>query len=197
MIRRPPRSTLFPYTTLFRSGDGDGSAGGICGSVTLIVICAGGDGISGRVGRIARNSRVEGARVAAARSDRLGQRAGSLSGEAAVDVVSERSQRYCFRRGVVDGDGVGDSSAWLWHTVHRWCYGYCDGGQDISDGDGGAGSICCSIAFVVIGAGGDNPCAIGAPRRIVYALRVAGVGIRDVATVEADLEDLFLELTRG
>src|SRR3712207_8916754 len=27
MIRRPPRSTLFPYTTLFRSG-GDGGAGG-------------------------------------------------------------------------------------------------------------------------------------------------------------------------
>src|SRR5690348_18491395 len=24
MIRRPPRSTLFPYTTLFRSGGGDG-----------------------------------------------------------------------------------------------------------------------------------------------------------------------------
>src|SRR2546430_17608318 len=24
MIRRPPRSTLFPYTTLFRSGDGVG-----------------------------------------------------------------------------------------------------------------------------------------------------------------------------
>src|SRR5438477_5965428 len=24
MIRRPPRSTLFPYTTLFRSGVGDG-----------------------------------------------------------------------------------------------------------------------------------------------------------------------------
>src|SRR3712207_8327147 len=24
MIRRPPRSTLFPYTTLFRSGRGDG-----------------------------------------------------------------------------------------------------------------------------------------------------------------------------
>src|SRR3712207_8646154 len=24
MIRRPPRSTLFPYTTLFRSGDGSG-----------------------------------------------------------------------------------------------------------------------------------------------------------------------------
>src|SRR3712207_7260834 len=25
MIRRPPRSTLFPYTTLFRSGDGSTS----------------------------------------------------------------------------------------------------------------------------------------------------------------------------
>src|SRR5688572_32290412 len=24
MIRRPPRSTLFPYTTLFRSNEGDG-----------------------------------------------------------------------------------------------------------------------------------------------------------------------------
>jgi len=23
MIRRPPRSTLFPYTTLFRSGDAE------------------------------------------------------------------------------------------------------------------------------------------------------------------------------
>src|SRR5256885_9222515 len=27
MIRRPPRSTLFPYTTLFRSGDRLGSGG--------------------------------------------------------------------------------------------------------------------------------------------------------------------------
>src|SRR5258708_25146766 len=26
MIRRPPRSTLFPYTTLFRSREGDGVA---------------------------------------------------------------------------------------------------------------------------------------------------------------------------
>src|SRR2546422_6303911 len=28
MIRRPPRSTLFPYTTLFRSDGGDGCRGG-------------------------------------------------------------------------------------------------------------------------------------------------------------------------
>src|SRR3712207_9012337 len=30
MIRRPPRSTLFPYTTLFRSGPGPAAAGGGC-----------------------------------------------------------------------------------------------------------------------------------------------------------------------
>src|SRR5690348_17788512 len=30
MIRRPPRSTLFPYTTLFRSNHVDPSADGIC-----------------------------------------------------------------------------------------------------------------------------------------------------------------------
>src|SRR2546430_12703488 len=30
MIRRPPRSTLFPYTTLFRSTTGTMISGGIC-----------------------------------------------------------------------------------------------------------------------------------------------------------------------
>src|SRR2546427_9454889 len=39
MIRRPPRSTLFPYTTLFRSHrfrqHGDGAAGRGCGSIGL------------------------------------------------------------------------------------------------------------------------------------------------------------------
>src|SRR3712207_7688342 len=29
MIRRPPRSTLFPYTTLFRSGHGPDDHGGV------------------------------------------------------------------------------------------------------------------------------------------------------------------------
>src|SRR3712207_7840390 len=29
MIRRPPRSTLFPYTTLFRSAHGEGGADGL------------------------------------------------------------------------------------------------------------------------------------------------------------------------
>src|SRR3712207_7871592 len=31
MIRRPPRSTLFPYTTLFRSGGGAGGGPGVRG----------------------------------------------------------------------------------------------------------------------------------------------------------------------
>src|SRR5687767_15214313 len=42
MIRRPPRSTLFPYTTLFRSAhlrrddDSDASASGILGTLPYI-----------------------------------------------------------------------------------------------------------------------------------------------------------------
>src|SRR2546421_1157266 len=37
MIRRPPRSTLFPYTTLFRSIPRSGSAARICGSSMRMV----------------------------------------------------------------------------------------------------------------------------------------------------------------
>src|SRR5256885_8516107 len=37
MIRRPPRSTLFPYTTLFRSDGGCGASGAIAGDVCGIV----------------------------------------------------------------------------------------------------------------------------------------------------------------
>src|SRR2546422_10567251 len=35
MIRRPPRSTLFPYTTLFRSPDGHDPGGGPGGGLEL------------------------------------------------------------------------------------------------------------------------------------------------------------------
>src|SRR3989475_6447302 len=49
MIRRPPRSTLFPYTTLFRSAGGavgavDGAGGGGCGGAGVegvVVVVAG------------------------------------------------------------------------------------------------------------------------------------------------------------
>src|SRR5438046_7062657 len=40
MIRRPPRSTLFPYTTLFRTIEGErllGQVGGLLGQVGRIV----------------------------------------------------------------------------------------------------------------------------------------------------------------
>src|SRR3712207_8437874 len=39
MIRRPPRSTLFPYTTLFRSASGVGSKSGMQMSRGTIVPC--------------------------------------------------------------------------------------------------------------------------------------------------------------
>src|SRR3712207_8312185 len=56
MIRRPPRSTLFPYTTLFRSGPAfggaglaapDGSAGGVLGAGRRLPAVR---GVSGHVG---------------------------------------------------------------------------------------------------------------------------------------------------
>src|SRR3712207_8463971 len=53
MIRRPPRSTLFPYTTLFRSRDGQlrrpmyvagGAGGGLRAAATGVERAAGGRG---------------------------------------------------------------------------------------------------------------------------------------------------------
>src|SRR5256885_13029503 len=41
MIRRPPRSTLFPYTTLFRSRLRSRSAAGIAGSAPASVVVVG------------------------------------------------------------------------------------------------------------------------------------------------------------
>src|SRR2546430_7697350 len=40
MIRRPPRSTLFPYTTLFRSGMAGGAEGGAAGGTVGPPGCA-------------------------------------------------------------------------------------------------------------------------------------------------------------
>src|SRR2546423_8166206 len=37
MIRRPPRSTLFPYTTLFRSSDNNSSANDLYANNTLTI----------------------------------------------------------------------------------------------------------------------------------------------------------------
>src|SRR5688572_32277424 len=51
MTRRPPRSTLFPYTTLFRSA----AAAASCGTVSLSRTSADG-GKSGRASRTSRRS---------------------------------------------------------------------------------------------------------------------------------------------
>src|SRR5438876_6670226 len=55
MIRRPPRSTLFPYTTLFRSDEG-GRAGGDRGGLA----CARADGFGGRSHSAVRSLSVVG-----------------------------------------------------------------------------------------------------------------------------------------
>src|SRR3712207_8711832 len=47
MIRRPPRSTLFPYTTLFRSKRGTLASTSIAGTVYVLLEGAGG-GPNGR-----------------------------------------------------------------------------------------------------------------------------------------------------
>src|SRR3712207_8127111 len=40
MIRRPPRSTLFPYTTLFRSSGGNSSSGRVMDHLTDQLVAA-------------------------------------------------------------------------------------------------------------------------------------------------------------
>src|SRR3712207_8733610 len=47
MIRRPPRSTLFPYTTLFRSAIVKGKASGVGNPVYYVGARTGRDGIHG------------------------------------------------------------------------------------------------------------------------------------------------------
>src|SRR3712207_8896871 len=61
MIRRPPRSTLFPYTTLFRSAAEDGAVelhrlAGVAGEVQVRVQ-AGGHRVSWGVGVVSRDGR--------------------------------------------------------------------------------------------------------------------------------------------
>src|SRR5260221_8965125 len=51
MIRRPPRSTLFPYTTLFRSGQ-------IVGDGLGMAACAAEGEILGRAGMLARRRQL-------------------------------------------------------------------------------------------------------------------------------------------
>src|SRR5258708_4765048 len=54
MIRRPPRSTLFPYTTLFRSARFDGEVAGGAVADSFLVISA-----TMELGRSGRSMRLE------------------------------------------------------------------------------------------------------------------------------------------
>src|SRR3712207_8695196 len=70
MIRRPPRSTLFPYTTLFRSDGERGRAGGLFalqGGGTTKIAAAGG-------GEVVAIAKVAGARAGDRKSTRLNSR---------------------------------------------------------------------------------------------------------------------------
>src|SRR5256885_16206153 len=63
MIRRPPRSTLFPYTTLFRSRTGAGSQGGPFSAVGPAECCdapPGDTGARALLGKRHRNRRGSG-----------------------------------------------------------------------------------------------------------------------------------------
>src|SRR5689334_24262992 len=54
MIRRPPRSTLFPYTTLFRSRGGEGAEAGdlpVGHQIVRVVERAGDEHVAAAVGR--------------------------------------------------------------------------------------------------------------------------------------------------
>src|SRR3712207_7456153 len=80
MIRRPPRSTLFPYTTLFRSQPGPRL---LCG------VAAAGPGVDLRAGR----REAEAAIVDAARRRPAGQEHGRRRDQLA-DAARQRSEEH-------------------------------------------------------------------------------------------------------
>src|SRR3712207_8743600 len=71
MIRRPPRSTLFPYTTLFRSGGerGTGGAGGAGGGGSFGIFLVNSSGAVVRDSTITASDAGNGGRGGAGRSE--------------------------------------------------------------------------------------------------------------------------------
>src|SRR3712207_7225084 len=76
MIRRPPRSTLFPYTTLFRSGRGAGERGRPRQAVPEGVRRR---GRGGRLRRVVRDARVRRPLAADRKSTRLNSSHANIS----------------------------------------------------------------------------------------------------------------------
>src|SRR2546430_8975439 len=86
MIRRPPRSTLFPYTTLFRSDEGGGSGGSAAWCLTALP--------SFRPGLHSNRRGAIGSRSAGGDLRRIGRRgSGTRGGEAPVAQVGEGRNR--------------------------------------------------------------------------------------------------------
>src|SRR2546430_4687106 len=117
MIRRPPRSTLFPYTTLFRSPDGRCAYGALAARATGP---AGGgplrrpqeDRQAAREGRVAREGRAAPARRAPLLPLRHGGGAAAVRSVVREDALARRAgARRVSARGVQDhpralaGDG--------------------------------------------------------------------------------------------
>src|SRR2546429_1503190 len=95
MIRRPPRSTLFPYTTLFRSADGFGLLSG-----NLIVGGGGGDDRE-QIGEflddlVGRGHQVN--RVRPTRSDRKSTRLNSSHGYISYAVFCLKKKKQCLHQ---------------------------------------------------------------------------------------------------
>src|SRR3712207_8319634 len=90
MIRRPPRSTLFPYTTLFRSGDYKEATtallndGGVFGELSL----------EEGLGQTAFAQAVTGVRVAVARKDRKSTRLNSSHANISYAVFCLKKKKH-------------------------------------------------------------------------------------------------------
>src|SRR3712207_9229522 len=88
MIRRAPRSTLFPYTTLFRSGDERGDLLGALGEAAGDGVEGGGPHVRGGGGELPAHPRGLGDRGL----DVVGGRGGGPAGERPV--VRGRSEEH-------------------------------------------------------------------------------------------------------
>src|SRR5256884_3388384 len=97
MIRRPPRSTLFPYTTLFRSARRQGAAKSLEGDVHVLPsrrIEAEDVDVTQRINRLSGNRVTDGERV----PDRFG---------AKLESVEPEPVRAREKRRSVDAHGIG------------------------------------------------------------------------------------------
>src|SRR2546421_10570183 len=129
MIRRPPRSTLFPYTTLFRSGSSGGSAAAVAAG--LVPFCTASDGggstripasFTGLVGFKASYGRIPHPRAAPSQTTCLGALTTTVADAARhLDVAAGPDDRdraslpppgVVYERAIEELDVAGLRAAW-------------------------------------------------------------------------------------